>query len=448
MPVPVRLQVSHEMVLSDASPNVVAGLKASASVKSTLQDDEPQKKPEIATPRAVQSMLKTTTELGDLGQFSKRPLRGPPSRQVHRTRPRSGSFDAVLVPKGRHHRSSPHHRYPKRHPGPRPTPSLPALASYGTVRSNLTSSNHNPRSIRRYETRYHKDHAANPRPSNSHARVLHTHRSLMTLRSHPDFTRSHSTIPSSYHGGGRSYHRTSSPALSEATSFQRPYWSRFNRDASFVTAASSPVSLIHAPGGAAGYLPDLNRSIASFVRLPSPAIPNGWHGMPSRSNTPMSMSRFHPREGSSGSMRSTPGLPRSPTGSSAPHYYDYTEPFIEEDRFSPALESMGTLPLNMDQTILENGPPPIFRQAQSPFGTRPGSIFQPSELPTTDDDENSEDIKVNVAIPKRESSLFACGPIETSLEVGVSVSRIPKFVVCFGTICQKVIKLLTYYLTR
>ncbi|OAP61845.1 hypothetical protein AYL99_04048 [Fonsecaea erecta] len=66
----------------------------------------------------------------------------------------------------------------------------------------------------------------------------------------------------------------------------------------------------------------------------------------------------------------------------------------------------------MDQTILESLPVPERRQAQSPFGTVPGSAFQPSELPATHSrrpSEQSRQSKYSYAgtIPPRKSSLGA-----------------------------------------
>ncbi|KAJ9614103.1 hypothetical protein H2200_002239 [Cladophialophora chaetospira] len=107
------------------------------------------------------------------------------------------------------------------------------------------------------------------------------------------------------------------------------------------------------------------------------------------------------------------GLPKSPTESSAPQYYDYSESFLEEDCFSPPDDtSAANLPFNMDQTIMEDEALPERRHAQSPFGTMPGSSFRPLELPTSHNRRSSEQSKVSShsftgVIPPRKSSLAA-----------------------------------------
>ncbi|KAH0841722.1 hypothetical protein AYO21_01046 [Fonsecaea monophora] len=113
------------------------------------------------------------------------------------------------------------------------------------------------------------------------------------------------------------------------------------------------------------------------------------------------------------SAASSRGLPKSPTESTTPHYYDYSESFLEEDCFSPPDDTAAAnLPFNMDQTILDNLPAPERRQAQSPFGTVPGSAFHPLELPTAHNrrvSEQSKQSKYSFAgmIPPRKSSLGA-----------------------------------------
>ncbi|KIW63065.1 hypothetical protein PV04_09943 [Phialophora macrospora] len=107
------------------------------------------------------------------------------------------------------------------------------------------------------------------------------------------------------------------------------------------------------------------------------------------------------------------GLTKSPTESTTPHYYDYSESFIEEDCFSPPDDpSASNLPFNMDETIMEDEDIPERRQAQSPFGTMPGSAFRPMELPTSHSRRPSETSKLSKysyagVIPPRQSSLTA-----------------------------------------
>ena len=403
------------MVLTEASPNLQTRLSASTSVKSSAPDGAPKKNNAKAADRAVKSMLRTTTELGDSAQFSTRPPRVPRSgSRIQSTRPRSGSFDSSFASALHHRRSPPRPHAARRRYAPRPTPSLPGISSQGTIRSNLTGYHPNPRSRRRGGRRYDPRGLEDLTSPTSGMHGLYSHRSLVTLRSRRDFPRLHSSSPFPYHPhSGTVDIRSGSPALSDAHSSFQLYRSRFCRHGSFATAASSPVSLYPTHQAPLGYRPDLNGSFASLTRLPSPAVPPisytpSGQRIPSRSSTPHSMSMLDPRFRSSVGTHSTPGLPKSPTGSSTPYYYDYTESFVEEGCFSPdPAESMAPLPMNMNQTIMEDGPPPVFRHAQTPFGTRPGSKFQPSELPTQHNCRPSELSKGQVELPKRHSSLAA-----------------------------------------
>ena len=165
-----------------------------------------------------------------------------------------------------------------------------------------------------------------------------------------------------------------------------------------------------------GYRPELNNSFSSSARLPSPAvscvsgIPRNGYPM-QRTNTPMSASLHSLRPAWNHSAASSRGPPKSPTESTGPHYYDYSESFLEQDCVSPTDDpSMVSLPFNMDQTIMEDEVVPKRRQAQSPFGTMPGSFFRPLELPTSHSCRLSEHSKQSKhsytgVIPPRKSSL-------------------------------------------
>ena len=109
---------------------------------------------------------------------------------------------------------------------------------------------------------------------------------------------------------------------------------------------------------------------------------------------------------------SIPGIPKSQLDQLFQHTDDYSESFMEEDCFSPGSDHDIVPPLTMDQTILEGMATPPQRDAQTPFGTREGSAFSPSELPTKHSRRLSEKSKhskhsFNGVIPKRVSSLAA-----------------------------------------
>ncbi|EXJ90901.1 hypothetical protein A1O1_04007 [Capronia coronata CBS 617.96] len=104
------------------------------------------------------------------------------------------------------------------------------------------------------------------------------------------------------------------------------------------------------------------------------------------------------------------GLPKSPTESTTPHYYDYSELFWDEESLQhPVGPPPAELPVNQDQPTSGNQPSPDRRHAQSPFGIMQGSRFQPAELPTTHNRRSSEQSKYSYGgvIPRRISSLAA-----------------------------------------
>ena len=194
----------------------------------------------------------------------------------------------------------------------------------------------------------------------------------------------------------------------------------FMRAPSIATLGSSPGSIRPPHRGPRGYRHDFNGSYASLARLPSPAISFDRHSpypppMPIRTPTP-SANVYHQQQAMI-SNNSLGGLPKSPTGSTVPQYYDYSESFIEEDCFSPDdTPSGGQPPLTMDQTILERAPPP--RLAQTPFGIMEGSTFHPVELPTTHNRRLSDQSlpSFNGVIPKRFSSLGAPALHKSTIE--------------------------------
>lgn len=395
------------MPLEEISPNIrrdgnldsskqedVAGTTSTTSLRSS----------------AVQNMLKTTTELGDTGPFAVRPPRIPRSgSRLQSTRPRSGSFDTSFASQ-LHHQTSPHKRHPHRRHGPRPVPSSSGLSGRETVHS---SSQHSGLRSKRAGHRHKSPRLHNLGPG-QHG--LYTHRSLITLRSQRDLRSLHSSSPMirSVHGR-RHVHRTSSPAFSESQAYRYASRPGYSRVGSALTVGSSPGIFPRRPG-MPGYRPELNNSYSSFVRFPSPAmsamnvatVGNGY--TPQRTVTPMSNSLQSLRKTWNNSATSLAGLPKSPTESTAPRYYDYSESFLEEDCFSPLEEDQGAnLPFTMDQKIMGDQRGLEHQQAQSPFGTMPGSAYRPAELPTTHNRRASEVSKYSYAgvIPPRKSSLAA-----------------------------------------
>ena len=398
------------MPLEEISPNIQ---------KDPVQNGHKQN--EAAAPTSttsirstgVQSMLRNTTELGDIGQFAIRPSRIPRSAsRLPSSKRRTGSFDTSFASQP-YPRGSPRKRS-HRHHGPRPAPSSSAMSGRETINSAHTSLHSELRS-RRAGHRHRSQGLPGPNgigPPHS----LHTHRSMVTLRSQRTFQSLHSGSPMIRPGQGRMPgHRAPSPAFSEAYPYRNHPRHGYPRVGSADTVASSPVSMQHLRPGLPGYRPEFNNSFSSSMRLPSPAISfvNGPPGIAypgQRTTTPMSASLQSFRPAWNHSAASYRGLPKSPTESTGPHYYDYSESFLEEDCFTPPDDhSAGNLPFNMDHTILENEPEPESRDAQSPFGILPGSSFRPLELPTSHNRRPSEQSKHSFAgvIPPRKSSLAA-----------------------------------------
>lgn len=404
------------MALTEISPNV----RRNGSHRSKLQVDgvpSPRMSSSMA-PRGIQSMLRTTMETGDIGQFSVRPSRLPRSAsRLALARPRSGSFESSFAGL-RHPSTGPQQRNSNR-PGPRQMRSFTHLPQSDTIRSSLTSYHQNPRSRMR-APRHYRPGVEMPASPLLGSRSLYSHRSLMTLRSQRDYRSMHSNSP-----GGlaaqmrRPGQRAPSPAFSDMLGYGprfRPPYSRVG------SVASSPSSQYPMSRRNFGYVPDMNNSFTSFARLPSPAIPLSYAGTArsrpsSRNTTPISFR--DPRAASNASLVSSMrGMPKSPTGSSAPAYYDYSESFIENYLLSPdGDQEMPSLPFGIDHTIHEHGPPPTHPRAHTPFGIRPGSIYNPAELPTSHNRTSSETSKHNspvislAVVPKRTSSLIPAAVI-------------------------------------
>ena len=356
---------------------------------------------------AVQSMLKNTTELGDTGPFAVRPPRIPRSASrllpnKRQTRSFDTSFPSKPRPKGSPRRRS------QRYHGPRTVPSSSALSGRDTRNSAHTGLHSGLRSKRAGYR--HRSHGLNGPGSNGlHPQSLHSHRSMVTLRTQRTFQSMHSNSPMPRMPS----HRASSPAYAEAYRHRLGLNQGYPRARSVATIASSPALSHHLRPGLAGYRPELNNSFSSSARLPSPAM-SFVNGMPGtgyqiqRSATSMSASLQSLRPTWNHSAASSRGLPRSPTESTGPHYYDYSESFLEEDCFSPPRDpTAASLPFNMDQAIMEDEVVAERRHAQSPFGTMPGSAFKPQELPTSHNRRSSEQSKYSYTgvIPPRKSSL-------------------------------------------
>lgn len=398
------------MPLTERSPNI----RRHGSQTSGLQSGDlasPKTSSSVA-PRGIQSMLRTTTEMGDIGQFSVKPSRLPrTASRLAMARPRSGSFDSSFA--GLHHRRSTLQQGRARRQGPREMRSFANLPRPDTIRSNLTTYTQDPTSRVRGSRPY-PNGLERMASTSMGSRSLYSHRSLMALRSQRDYRSMHSNSP-----GGPAAHirrpgyRAASPAFSDLPGYSPRFYPPYSKARS---GTSSPSSVYPSQRRHHLHSPDMSNSSTSFARYPSPAIPLSYASTarsrpPSRTNTPGSFRDGHGASNVSLAL-SVRGLSASPTGLSVPSYYDYSESFVEEDCFTPEGDlPLASLPFGIDQTIHEHGPPASHRRAQTPFGTRPGSTYNPAELPTAHNRTPSEISKPTspvispAVVPKRTSSL-------------------------------------------
>jgi hypothetical protein len=361
------------MALTEISANV---RKNGSQARRSAHESSQSKSPKMVKPDAVSNMLRTSTETGDIGQFSVCPWRLPRSASQHPTRSRSGSVSAAGAAFGTYaRRPMPRHGA---HFSPRPVPSLPALSRHDSVRSSLASFNSNTRTRCRAapSIQYRPDRMA------SQAKVsgLHSQPSFLSLR-------------------GRPGSRRASPAFGEAQSMPM-YSSRpgFHRAASVATATSSPASMFH--GGLPYSYREVNKSASSFhSRLPSPAMPGAHPGVrrspfPSRTATPASVSLHHTStKHLTGSVESFPSMQGSTAGSTIPLYYDYTEAFAEEDCKFPHQEIPISSPSSANHTIPEQEAARPTGQVHNQSGIVWRSASKQSERLTQHNPGHSERLK-------------------------------------------------------
>ena len=408
------------MPLTEISPNVRRPHSHSQSTQSLRKCPTATKTATSLATDGVQSMLRTATETGDIGQFSVRPSRLPRSgSRALATRRRSGSFDSSFPPAGSRHRSRGFHIKAQINNGPRQMPSSSPLSRQDTIRSSLTSYRNNPRARPRHARLYPFaiEGMVSP-PVGPHG--LYSHRSLMTLRSQGGFSSVSSNSPLGHAGRTRRQgYRAISPAYSDALASGYSLQPRCHGSASGGTATSSPVSALSRPAGMPGYSPYMTSSLGSFRKFPSPAVLPPYYGVrrppvfPTRTNTPASSS--------------TLGLQRSPTGSTIPQYYDYTESFAEDCLSSDIDASATSLHLKMDQTTSRVQPSSIPHGAQTPHSTMSRSAFHQAELSTIHRRMASEQSKQSFVadIPNPSSSRKVSSHSKTLRVVSQKVSTGP-----------------------
>ena len=272
----------------------------------------------LKNPSSIQSMLRNTTETGNVGQFSIKPSRVPPSlprpsksrltpskqRQsgAYYNRPEDNSIRHILHSNQGTHASNGsgfQTQIPRPHRGPARSPSIEDYRSYSTTKSSYAS-----HSLTNHHTHTNGDYGGPGGPHN--------------LRPRSPFA-----YPTRLKRPG---YRPSSPALSEFNKQNRSQTS-LHRRPSFRT--NSPSSL-HTNGAPSPWRKGVNRSDPLLRYYPQSAVP-----IPGRAPSPSPTSNRPPTPKASPSVKSIASSangnwvnPQSPD--SSPIFYDYTEGFEEQ----------------------------------------------------------------------------------------------------------------------
>ena len=332
-------------------------------------------------PLSIQVMLKSSTELGDVGVFAQRPPRVPRSATQTSLGAHSRTSASSSLHPRRHHRQ---YLDPATTFSNRPvTSSSQDFRRSGSIRSTA-SAFPDPSRSRRTRPRHLPapyQHQASVRSRNLQHN-LQSHRSLASLRSHATST----GMLSPY---GRPYlARGASPALSNVYDYR---YRTAARHSSLRTDLSSSGSLFSM--GPEDYRVEHSASAVSFRPLPSPAAHSRRYRRAdqnslARTLTPASIVGTEHPLGSGASFASEPV---SPTDSVVPFYYDYSESFHgREALLSP---SIGHTPINGKDNPDAENQCSAYRSilpSQNPFDVVFGSTISPAELPTRHNRRASE----------------------------------------------------------
>lgn len=332
------------------------------------------------TPSSIQSMLKNTTETGDVGLFSIKPARVPSI--IYRTSKSPGTSQSVPIKK-RHLAGHLHeHRggnQLSRHP-----------SSVNAPVGATSCRNHNQRSYRdarRGTTGNEEDERSYSMTQSSITRQSFSHRPSPTgLQFHDqDFRGMRPRSPFAYPTRlKRPGYRPSSPAFSDYHSIGLGTYMGPSRAASFRT--SSPLSIYTPQRAPSTWQQNFNRSepmLRYYTSIPrhenyaetlpplAPAplsrLPNGL--TPARSSTPMQLSDV--------------SASYHPSLSPSPVFYDYTESFDEDHHHSVTISSFSLA----DQVIPEDTSKVYYELAGSTpslnIAELPADEIFPSTLPKT-----------------------------------------------------------------
>ena len=282
----------------------------------------------LKNPSSIQSMLRNTTETGNVGQFSIKPSRVPPSpslprpfktRVTHTKQRQPGAYHNSNEDSDIHHTQS-HSRQelvtsngsgsqsaiPKPHRGPARSPPIEDFRSYSTTKSSYTS--HDP------NTHHPHTNGIHGGPGGQHNMRPRSPFAYPTRLKRPGY-------------------RPSSPALSELNKQDRSQASLHRRPS---LRTNSPSSL-HTNGAPSPWRKGANRSDPLLRYYPQSAFP-----VSGRATSPSPTSTRPPtpkRSPSLQSIASSPSGLRNTENSSwinpqsqmhSPIFYDYTEAFGEQ----------------------------------------------------------------------------------------------------------------------
>ncbi|KAF6228214.1 hypothetical protein HO133_007944 [Letharia lupina] len=329
----------------------------------------------LKNPSSIQSMLRNTTETGNVGQFSIKPSRVPPSlprpskaRATPSKQRQPGAYynrdeDTNIRHTPLHSRQETtasngpgfQNQIPRSHRGPARSPSIEDYRSYSTTKSSYAS-----HSLTTHHPHTNGGHGGPGGPHN--------------LRPRSPFA-----YPTRLKRPG---YRPSSPALSEFNKQNRSQTS-LHRRPSFRT--NSPSSL-HTNGAPSPWRKGVNRSDPLLRYYPQSAVPiSGRAPSPSPTSTRPHTPKASPSVKSIAS--STNGLQATPNGSwinsqiqtPSPIFYDYTEAFeeqgVEQQDYSHYVSmSAGTL---AEHPMLDTATTTYYELDASPDST--GRTELPSE---------------------------------------------------------------------
>ena len=332
----------------------------------------------LKNPSSIQSMLRNTTETGNVGQFSIKPSRVPPSlpRPLKaRTTPvkqrQPGTYNNRNEDSNTRHTQS-HLRQgttvsdgsafqtqiPRPHRGPARSPSIEDFRSYSSTRSSYVGHSLTP-----HHPHSNGGHGGSGGPHN--------------LRPRSPFA-----YPTRLKRPG---YRPSSPALSEFNKQNRSQTS-LHRRPSFRT--NSPSSL-HTNGAASPWRKGVNRSDPMLRYYPQFAVPmSGRVPSPSPTSTRPTTPKGSPNRRSvassaNGHQTTINGSWNSPLSPRLPVFYDYTETFeergVEQQDYSQYVTmSTGTL---AERPVLDTGTTTYYELDASPEITSRTDVTSEISLP-------------------------------------------------------------------